>query len=148
MNVMGGLILMSTGSSSFDWGEYIDLAKKIVPKSIEVSEEACSRVAISRSYYGAFCLARNHAVQKDKVIIPSSSKAHAAVQKHFKTSADNRYKKIGNALERLRLDRNKADYDNILINADKLVQKSIARAEEIQTIIIEVNTPKVQGAGN
>ena len=45
---------------SFDWSEYLNLAKKLIRAGSTLSaNEACQRTAISRAYYAVYCQARN-----------------------------------------------------------------------------------------
>ena len=51
---------------SFSWESYIQLGDELVSSKQESDlQEACLRSAISRCYYGIFCIARNHLIAKD-----------------------------------------------------------------------------------
>ena len=48
--------------NEFDWREYLNLAKFLSDlKSSGISKESLYRCAVSRTYYSAFCWARNYA---------------------------------------------------------------------------------------
>ncbi len=50
---------------SFDWKSYIQLAEELINHQRTPSlQEAYLRSAISRSYYGVFCIARNLLIHK------------------------------------------------------------------------------------
>lgn len=123
---------MSTGIKPFNWVDYIVFAQEITGEHKLVSEEACYRIAISRSYYGAYCLARNFAVNVDGIKVPKGSGAHKAVQNHFRNDEDSIKKQISRNLYRLRKDRNDADYQDLCDGLDAKALKSIKRAESIK----------------
>ncbi|MFB2879051.1 HEPN domain-containing protein [Floridanema aerugineum] len=108
---------------SFDWSNYLNLAQELAQ---ETSDEAKLRSAISRSYYAAFIKARNFLRHKDNLVIPQQN-AHQYVITQFKNSPDRLRQKLGKRLERLRVYRNRADYEDVFSN---LVQK----AEEALTL--------------
>ncbi|MDI6781099.1 MAG: HEPN domain-containing protein [bacterium] len=89
---------------SFDWREYIKLSEELILRK----EEACLRSAVSRSYYGVFCIARN----KLRYRSYSGSDVHRKVIETYENSRDIIQKKIGKNLNELRKARNNADYDN------------------------------------
>lgn len=126
---------MSSGPNPFDWGEFISLAQNLLKINRPVSEEAACRAAISRSYYGAFCLARNFAEDNDHVTFDSSSKVHIIIQEHYANETDTAKQKIGEDLRRLRLARNIADYDNICHNIKNKASGSIRRAERVKKVL-------------
>jgi len=49
---------------SFDWRTYLQLADALIKhQTATVPQEAYLRSAISRSYYGVFCIARNFLIR-------------------------------------------------------------------------------------
>jgi uncharacterized protein (UPF0332 family) len=98
---------------SFDWSEYLTLAQELAGELVLSNEEAKSRSAISRAYFSAYCIARNFLRDKEGYRIPEDSDAHSLVRDLFVKSYVGHRRRIGQNLERLRLDRNKADYDDI-----------------------------------
>ena len=94
---------------SFNWSDYLILAKNLAGKTLLPCQEAQFRSAISRAYYAAFCSARNLIIQKGDTI-SSNSKAHKEVQSFFEKRKDIISKEIQSDLDRLRKDRNDADY--------------------------------------
>lgn len=98
----------------FNWTEYIEFAETLAAdKQLAVSAEARYRSAISRAYYAVFRKAEILLREKDRDInIPSGRKVdvHFYVKDKFENDPDRVRKGVGTALNRLRLDRNKADY--------------------------------------
>ncbi len=118
---------------SFDWTEYFNLAKELSgQKGIVVSKEAKLRAAISRAYYAAYCKARNYLrdVIKDSQI-PKGPNVHKYVVNKFKSDNRKNYRKIGINLDRLRIDRNKADYDDIVEGISSLYFTDLRYAQKI-----------------
>ena len=70
---------------SFDWIEYLNLARKLSGKPLQsVAPEAEERAAISRAYYAAFCKARNHLRNNEGYVkISSSGGSHDFVISRF-----------------------------------------------------------------
>lgn len=119
---------------SFNWIDYLTLAENLVHNpSSPGPKEASLRAAISRAYYGAFCNARNFAEAKEKPPIFRTGKAsdHKLIIDHFTRSLDPVRKKIGANLDRLRSDRNKADYDDHVRQPNSIATTSIRRAQQI-----------------
>ena len=109
---------------SFNWKEYINLAEEFVKFS---NDEARLRTALSRAYYGAFCLARNKKGFKSY----KKSNVHQKVIMSFKSSYDNDEQLIGKYLDDLRKGRNDADYDEDKRIDQKLVKRAVAKAKKI-----------------
>lgn len=123
---------------SFDWSEYLELAQELAGEGASpTSEEAKLRSSVSRAYYAAFCKARNHLRDIERQTIPKGGKVHAYVRNQFKDSTDRPRKKIGNDLDRLRLRRNKADYDDYVSG---LSQMAVASLKSTQDVISTLNT--------
>lgn len=102
---------------SFDWAEYLKLAKALTGDIQETpNEEARSRSAISRAYYAAFCQARNYLRDGEHdSTIPrmNDSGVHTYVINKFRASRDRTRRTIGNNLYQLRIERNNADYADV-----------------------------------
>ncbi len=104
---------------SFDWQLYLDLAVEFIEHQREKRlEEAYLRSAISRSYYGVFCTARNLLREKGKQVPKKDT--HKFVIDYYKSSANLKERQFGLSLDRLRIARIDADYeDNAEINFNK-----------------------------
>jgi len=119
---------------SFDLGEYLSLAEDLIGATISgppVGAEAQHRSCVSRAYYAAFILARNHLCDVDHIAIPHSGGAHAFVINAFRQHTDPRRIQIGSQLRRLRDDRNRCDYDDVVANLLTVSASSVARARRI-----------------
>ena len=117
---------------SFDWSEYLKLARALVGKAVrQANREARLRAAISRAYYAAFCKCRNYLRDYKGHTIPIGGRAHQYVQNEFKKSLDRVRKRIGYNLERLRSDRNKADYEDSIGMADSMAKVDLALADSV-----------------
>jgi uncharacterized protein (UPF0332 family) len=107
---------------SFDWQLYISLAEELLKLSQKRTlEEACFRSAISRSYYGVFCIARNFLKKKGISIPPIDT--HKFVREQYMNSSNFIERKIGENLKRLWSDRKNSDYED---SADINITKAMA----------------------
>ena len=117
---------------SFDWSEYLNLAQELAGQATGTSsQEAKWRSAISRAYYAAFCEARNHLRDKERHSIPRGVEVHGYVRNQFKKSPDKVRKGVGENLNRLRIDRNKADYDDTVAGLSADTKKALKLAERV-----------------
>ena len=95
---------------TFDWELYIQLADELISHQRTLGlHEAYLRTAISRSYYGVFCIARNFLVNRG-VAIPKVD-THKFVRNKFWNSPNRVEKKVGKGLRDLWIERKDADYD-------------------------------------
>jgi len=119
---------------SFDWGEYLSLAEDLHGMPISgppVGTEARQRASVSRAYYAAYILARNHLRDVDRVRIPRGQNPHQFVAVRYAHDPDPVRARIGQELTRLRTVRNMCDYDDIVVNLVNLAATSVARARQI-----------------
>jgi hypothetical protein len=117
---------------SFDWANYLLLANELFRSKDKLpSEEACMRAAISRSYYSAHCTARNHARDREGFTPSRTGEDHINVIRHFLGAGDHKRKKIGAELDRLRIDRGKADYHDNVSSLNSLTTVSLSRAKQV-----------------
>ena len=117
----------------FDWAEYLALAQELVGQQVPpAGQEAHQRAAISRAYYAAFCKARNRLRDKEgHQDIPKSARAHRYVSDPFRNSSDQARNEIGAHLDRLRLDRNKADYDDSVAGIHGMAATDLILAAQV-----------------
>lgn len=95
---------------SFDWSDYLKLANELAPRPVSAAaDEAKLRCAISRAYYANYCKIRNHLRDEDGMLIPTHD-AHRYVVDTLLNSSERKRKDLGKDLNRLRVDRIKADY--------------------------------------
>ena len=111
---------------SFNWEEYIKLANKLSQKE----DESSLRTAISRAYYGVFCIARNKKGYKNPAFRKGKN-IHWIVINAYKNSAQSADRRIGKVLDSLRRRRNNADYDEDKEITRKMAQKTVLQARDI-----------------
>jgi len=88
---------------SFNWKDYVDLAEELLKRE----DEASHRSAVSRAYYGVFCIARNRlSMTYDK-----SRFVHWQVIKRLWKSNNPKHKKLAKILSDLKRARERADYE-------------------------------------
>ena len=88
---------------SFNWKDYVDLAEELLKRE----DEASHRSAVSRAYYGVFCIARNRlSMTYDK-----SRSVHWQVIKRLRESNNPKHKKLAKILSDLKRARERADYE-------------------------------------
>jgi len=96
---------------SFDWKSYLQLADELIKhQNPAISQQAYLRSAISRAYYGVFCLARNFLI-RNGITIPRID-THKFVRKTYRNSRDKMAQKIGKDLNYLWYQRKDADYED------------------------------------
>jgi len=115
---------------SFDWQSYISLAEELLELSQrERLEEACFRSAISRSYYGVFCIARNFLKKKGISISPIDT--HKFVREQYMNSSIVIEQKIGENLKRLFGERKVSDYEDTADIDIKRAETAIKLAKRV-----------------
>lgn len=112
----------------FDWKEYLNLARSLETRQ----EEASLRSAVSRSYFGAFCYARNYARDHQNFFPSGKSSDHTGVREHFQTHS---MPDIARRLQRLREWRNQCDYDDEVENIIVLVRQAMDYAQKIIDVL-------------
>jgi len=120
---------------SFDWSEYLNLAQELAGQAtMPATQEAKLRSAISRAYYAAFCKARN-LLRDEGHSIPPGGQAHLYVRDQFKNSLDRARKRIGHNLDRLRIDRNKVDYDDSVTGLFSMTNADLRLAKRVISVL-------------
>jgi len=110
----------------FDWWDFFAIAEEF---SKSPNDEALSRSAISRYYYACHNVARPYF---------QTAHPHQELWAAFKADPDRGYKQIGAKGDRLRLARNKADYDNTLPPQELTTARMIAIS--LQQLLKSVTT--------
>lgn len=114
---------------SFDWREYLELAKELVGlKGSLTSSEAAYRTAVSRAYYAAFCWARNYAAMKLEFRPTKGSEDHRLLRKHFSRKG---YGELASHLNKLRKWRNECEYEDNVSDLSYHVKYSMDLAARI-----------------
>ena len=113
---------------SFDWAEYLILARQLQRSG----EEAKLRTAISRAYYAAFCKARNYVRDVDRdTDVPKDGRAHSYVKNKFIQSRYGVRTGIGADLNRLRIRRGKADYQDRVAGLPSMAKSAVCLANKV-----------------
>lgn len=114
---------------SFDWSEYLQLARYLAAQDVSPSEEARQRSAISRAYYAAYhevrLLARQQGFQD------SHAENHRNLIEYCLAEPRREWRNLGENLRRLRDKRNSADYDRRFERVDYHATTCISLAASV-----------------
>lgn len=119
---------------SFDWAEYLSLAETLCEMPVSgppAGLDAHQRAGVSRAYYAGFVSARNRLRDVDGVTVPATVNPHRFVADQYVNDPDPRRVEIGIELGRLRVARNRCDYDDLVRQLPTLTRRSLARAARI-----------------
>lgn len=95
----------------FNWRDFITLGELFVTPQGEKLQEAYWRTAISRFYYGVFGLIRE-GLESKGFTVPRDKNVHLYIIEALRKSDNEKEREIGLHLDRLRRERNIADYDS------------------------------------
>lgn len=126
-----GSFVLTWNSMSFDWSQYLNLAQELAGELTLSNREARLRSSVSRAYYAAFCTGRNHLRDREGDTIPLGGQSHIYVRDQFRNSANRVRKQIGEYLNRLRIRRNKADYDDTVPGLSSMTKVALKFATAI-----------------
>lgn len=117
-------------SMSFDWSYYLVVAQELFENATDTAHkrEANLRCSISRAYYSTFHHAKYTLYNKWDILVSESVSAHAQIWNFFKQKGE---RDIAWKLRYMRNARNKADYDDQIVNLDKLAQEVLKLAGEV-----------------
>jgi len=119
---------------SFNWAEYLSVAETqcgMLVSGPPAGTEAHQRSGVSRAYYAGYVSARNWLRDVDGVPIPAKVNPHKFVADQYVNDPDLLRTQIGIELNRLRIARNRCDYDDVVKQLPRLTRRSLARAEQI-----------------
>ena len=123
---------------SFDWKLYVELSEELIKhQQTPLLQEAYLRSAISRSYYGVFCIARNLLIPKT-VFFPKED-IHKFVREQFNLAVSRKEKQIGTKLLRLWTERKAADYDEDEMFNDERAKTSYKMAVDTLNLLQELS---------
>lgn len=126
-------------SIDFTWYHYFDLAQQLFNDSnnnLDLSE-ALLRSAISRAYFAIHCLARNYLIKERNLTPPNKKKdMHSWVIKQIKNEPETR--KVHVQLRRLRDDRNRADYEDVVRRLKTVANGALIGARKAIEILDEL----------
>ncbi|HPY61342.1 MAG TPA: hypothetical protein PLG55_11530 [Methanospirillum sp.] len=128
---------MQTQSSSFDWEEYIELAKQLQQNPIPnaLYHTALYRAIVSRAYYGAFMYSRRRAERIMGAF--SGVNIHEQVIDYYSNSESKNHRKAGTFLKVLKDKRVECDYfDHLTEDPKRMADISIKLADTIINLIL------------
>lgn len=123
---------------SFDWADYLRVARELVGTAAPTHDEARLRAAISRAYYAAFNKCRFYLENVDYVKWSPDDRrrgGHEFVITQFAEHPDETRQLIGDRLDRLRVQRVRADYRLIYIDLHIEAPKAISTAQRILELL-------------
>ena len=139
---------MTAGHLKFNWNRYIDFADELLKSMAEdEDDELKDRCGISRAYYGAFHRAKSYLDKIGITIDINGSDSHNKVIEEYKKIGKNNklWARIGLDLERLKIQRKKADYkDKYFIDSEKShslkkqLQTAVLKAYEVVKLIDKI----------
>lgn len=114
---------------SFDWSHYLVVAEELFREAENTTyKDASFRCAISRAYYAAFHSAKIKLYDKWNVPVSRDAGAHREVKEYYEKK---NMKMIALNLERMRIDRNKADYSDVVKDLKTVAQETLRRANKV-----------------
>lgn len=114
---------------SFNWSENINVAWELFGKPKKPpSRDAKLRAAIINAYYAVYCTARNYLRDKENFVAAGTD--HQAISDRFKADSSLKRQEIGKRLDFLRRERNKASYDDRVLNLEGIALYVIPLAEK------------------
>ena len=117
---------------SFDWSQYLTLAADLAARAPNsTSPEAWFRSSLSRAYYAAFQVARQDLERQGRYAPLTGDNAHAYVRDRLKQDPNPSRRKLAFDLERLRTDRNEADYEDVVQGLETMVSSALILAQRV-----------------
>ena len=90
---------------TFEWIAFVELAQRLAQEF--PTDEAALRTAVSRAYFGAFCHAKQYAVEKLGFRPGKDADDHG----RLRSSLKGKFPAVGILLQQIRELRNQADYE-------------------------------------
>lgn len=123
----------------FSWEQFIDIAQFLVQETkkrdSDIPDEAAYRCAISRSYYAAFHIALDYAMDKFGYRPERAGADHGELRDFMNHHGDAQSGRIAEKLTRLRNWRNQSDYDAPAYTINQnTAENAIREAQEIVDI--------------
>jgi hypothetical protein len=119
----------------FDWLEYLDVADLLLTHP----SEGFWRSATSRAYYGVYCRLRE-IVERRIGRRLTGPESHREVMNHLRQDRRSTVSRMGQRLDRLRRERNVADYEPAPFTLDR-ADKSLIMARQIRDSLDLVGEP-------
>ena len=112
----------------FDWSQYLVLAEELAEQK---DNEAALRSTVSRAYYAAFCLAREHLLNTNMLFRSRPRRprlSHQTVWLTYRRDVDRRIGMDGNRLRELR---NLVDYEDVVPDLNNVVRSALSTSRRI-----------------
>jgi hypothetical protein len=121
-------------AEAFDWAGYLTLADNLA-----AGDEASHRSPISRSYYYVYHIALTRALRNNFQFLPGES-THSQLWRVFTGSPDPDTSKLGAIGTRLKLNRERADYDDIFVRVKEEVPAALSDARDFAARLAKLPT--------
>lgn len=119
---------------TFDWCEYYTLARDLHAQAANANNgEALLRSSLSRAYYAAFHVARRDLQARGDYTPAEDDNPHAYVCNAYRRDPDHERRKVGEDLLRLRVDRNEADYEDVISGLQAMASSALILVQKILT---------------
>jgi hypothetical protein len=119
-------------ATSFDWSDYLELAEELAKRA----DEASLRSAISRAYYYVFHLALIRAKANDFTFVTGG--VHTQLWRVFNESPVPDCRKLGAIASRLKIRRERADYEPIFARVGEEIPGTLADAQDFATLLVKL----------
>jgi len=129
---------------SFNWQEYVELAFVLAGRKGRATQEARLRTAVSRAYYGVFCMAREFAEMAGFFRPSRSGKDHSELRNAYAARPELASRRIAAGLERLHNRRKRCDYEPKVHGLEAECEYALRLAQDIQRGLAELQGPKLQ----
>ena len=100
---------------------------------------------LARAYYGAFCSARNMAIDNRWVQVTRTGRDHRLVREYYEDDSDLRKRYVGTFLLKLRVLRNQADYDDYLGDIAKTAETAVGQAMDVLDKLRQIGSKENKG---
>jgi len=119
-------------AASFDWSDYLELAQELANRA----DEASLRSAISRAFYYVYHLALERAKANNFTFVAGGM--HAQLWRVFSESPEPVCKRLGVIASRLRIRRERADYEPIFARVGEEMPGTLADAQDFATLLVKL----------
>ena len=120
--------------TTYNWDDYLTLARSLAARS---TDDAALRSAISRAYYAVHGTARQFL--RGKQVSAELVGQHKQLGNWFENRPDLRARQIGATGNRLRIRRNKADYDDVVPGLEPTARLSVQEGNAILSALKSLN---------
>jgi len=116
-------------AARFDWSEYLKLAGELAKRT----DEASLRSAISRAYYYVYHLALKRVLENGFTLVVGGM--HSQLWRVFSENPDPGCRKLGMIAGRLKIRRERADYEPVFSRVDEEIPGTLADAQDFAALL-------------